>query len=516
MWRVAGQVNEQIISNKRGQDPVDGFYDGPGSQTLDAAARVGLPIAGIDLMHRAAQAALDVIVSEYPDAARLLVVCGKGNNAGDGYLVAAQAKGQGLDPSVLAIVDPKQLQGDASLAHAMALQVGVAIHLYGGTDLALELTGYDVVVDAMLGTGFSGAVRPAYKIAIEHINSGQLPVVSIDLPSGVDASSGRADIAIKADHTVTFISRKLGTYSGPGKIYSGRMHFADLGVPRRLYLPPSAYSCRWRTQDLVSPAEDAYKHLLGHVLVAGGDFGMPGAIAMASEAALRVGAGMVSIATRPAHGTGLLSRIPEAMTIDPDGDALAHKLDQIDLVVLGPGLGREAWGKSIYRIVEASGKPVVLDADGLYWLAEAQSWQGGDLFMTPHAAEAARLLRITVAAVENDRLACAANLAELYEARVNLKGPGSVVRLSDRTEICRHGNPGMATAGMGDVLSGIVGGLLATATRQRASDEEIDKLFSTAVALHSAAADNAAQIVGMRSLLATDVIRALPTTISGV
>ena len=242
---------------------------------------------------------------------------------------------------------------------------------------------------------------------------------------------------------------------------------------------------------------------------------MPGAVAMAGEAVLRVGAGMVSFATRIEHSTALVARLPEAMTIDPQADGLAVKLNQIDLVVLGPGLGRGAWGRSLYELVEASGKPTVLDADGLFWLANAQSWGGGELFVTPHSAEAARLIGVTVGEINDDRVASANEVARRYQARVNLKGPGSIVRLSDRVEVCRHGNPGMATAGMGDVLSGIVGGLLATAVRQGESKKELDGLFSLSIALHSAAADQAAASVGMRSLLATDVIRALPGVIRG-
>ncbi|MDG2278120.1 MAG: NAD(P)H-hydrate dehydratase [Pseudomonadales bacterium] len=503
-------MNEQINDISTDGDPVDGFYDGPASQALDEAARVGLPIDGIDLMCRAARAALDVVVSEYPEAMRLLIVCGSGNNAGDGYLLAALAQEQGLKPSVLPLISAEDLKGDVALAEARARSAGVVI-----LEVDADPSQYDVVIDAMLGTGFKGEVRPAYVRAIEQINASGISVVSVDVPSGVDASTGRAGSAIQADHTVTFISQKLGTATGPGKSRSGRVHLAGLGVPKRLYTSPSAQSCRWDPAHLKPLADNAYKHELGHVLVVGGDLGMPGAVAMAGEAVLRVGAGMVSFATRIEHSTALVARLPEAMTIDPQGDGLAVKLNQIDLVVLGPGLGRGAWGRSLYELVEASGKPTVLDADGLFWLANAQSWGGGELFVTPHSAEAARLIGVTVGEIDDDRVACANEIARRYQARVNLKGPGSIVRLSDRVEVCRHGNPGMATAGMGDVLSGIVGGLLATAVRQGESKKELDGLFSLSIALHSAAADQAAASVGMRSLLATDVIRALPGVIHG-
>jgi NAD(P)H-hydrate epimerase len=487
-----------------------GFYDGRGSQALDELARQGIPVAGFDLMRRAARASLSVISDQYPMAGDLLVVCGKGNNAGDGYLVAALAREQGMKATVLAVSSPRELENDAFEAHAEAERAGVEI-VADVSEVRFEL--YDVIIDALLGTGFQGDVRPAYRSAIEVINTAGRPVVSIDLPSGVNASTGEAQLAVRADHTVTFISRKVGVFTGPGRAKAGSVHLADLGVPSHLYPDPVAYECRWEPLSLEPPALMSYKHQRGHVLVAGGDLGMPGAVAMAAEAALRTGAGMVSIATRPAHASAMLARIPEAMTLDPQAAGFSDRLQQMDLIVLGPGLGRQGWGLDLFETVEATSLPVVLDADGLFWLAQRSSWSGGPLFLTPHAAEAARLLAISVQQVESDRLSRARQLGERFQARVDLKGPGSVVALLDRIEVCVHGNPGMATAGMGDVLSGIVGGVLAEAIRAKAADAVLDDLFSAAIALHSAAADLAAREIGTRSLIATDVVRALPTAI---
>lgn len=486
------------------------FYDGPGSQALDNAARLGIPVAGFDLMRRAASAALTVVVAEYPTASRLLIVCGKGNNAGDGYLLAALARAQGITATVLALTPPSELKDDAIDAHAEAAGAGVEIL----TEVTTAFSGaYDVLIDALLGTGFQGDVRPTYVAAIEAINAAGTPVVSIDLPSGVNASTGNAAVAVAADHTVTFISRKAGIFTGPGRARAGRIHLAGLGVPPHLFSRPCAYECRWEPARLQPPALASYKHQRGHVLVAGGDLGMPGAVAMAAEAALRTGAGMVTIATQPAHAAAMLARVPEAMTLDPRDADFLNRLAQMDLVVLGPGLGRADWGQALFEQVEATGLPVVLDADGLFWLAQRSAWHGGPLFLTPHSAEAARLLGLSVQDIEADRLAHARQLSDRFQARVDLKGPGSVVALLTRTEICVHGNPGMATAGMGDVLSGIVGGVLAEAARSRAADPVVDSLFSAGVALHSAAADVAVRKTGTRSLIATDVVRALPATL---
>ena len=487
-----------------------GYYDGPLSQAADKAAREGLPIAGFELMRRAAREALRVIVEEYPAAQRLLVVCGKGNNAGDGYLVASLAIRQGLHATVLSVVAPERLSGDAALAYQEAQQTGVEL-----VDQVDDIERFDLVVDAMLGTGIREEPRPLFAEVITKINEANSPVVAIDLPSGVNATTGAAAHAVRADHTVTFITEKIGTATGPGRSHAGQIHFCDLGVPEHLLPRPLALPCSWDIRALPQPSLNAYKHQMGHVLVAGGDLGMPGAVAMASEAALRVGAGMVTVATRVEHADALLTRLPEAMTIDPDADDFLERLESFDVVVLGPGLGRQDWGRQLYQNVEKSRRPVVLDADGLYWLAQETTWQGGPLAMTPHSAEAARLLNTTVLDIEMDRLASARLLGEKYDARVNLKGPGSVLRLEGHIEICIHGNPGMATAGMGDVLSGIVGGVLAGGYRAQFSSPELDNLFSAAVALHSCAADRASLRVGMRSLVATDVIHALPATMLG-
>jgi hydroxyethylthiazole kinase-like uncharacterized protein yjeF len=318
---------------------------------------------------------------------------------------------------------------------------------------------------------------------------------------------------VQAEVTVTFITSKVGLATGAGLHMAGDVVFASLGVPDEIYPPTKFSRLAWLPDSLATLNQRAYKHEHGHALVIGGATGMAGAIVLASRAALRAGTGLASVVTMPAHAAIVIGATPEAMVVT---DAqLEQKFSDANVLVVGPGLGRVGWGVELYRRAEASGLPTVLDADGLYHLAEAQQWLGGRLFITPHSGEAARLLQISPAVIEADRLGSAQMLAERFNADVALKGPGTVVAsaLGDEVSICQHGNPGMASAGMGDVLAGLLGGLLAGPFRR--GQVELSDLFAQGVALHSAAADHAAQSVGQRSLLASDVVDALPAMFRG-
>jgi NAD(P)H-hydrate epimerase len=476
------------------------------SRAIDARAVAQLGISSFELMRRAGRFAFDTLLARFPEVRRIRVWCGKGNNGGDAYLVAALAHAHGLKVHVVSLHEPASLTGDARNAHATAADSGVPIEV--ATD-GQPKTGFDadVIVDGLLGTGFHGALREAYAVAVRGINAARLPVLSIDIPSGLYADTGAiADVAVDAHVNVAFITRKVGLYTGEGAAQVTVREFSDLGVPSACYREAGVERLYWQAEKLPRLNPSTYKHRQGRVLIAGGDLGMPGAVAMAGEAALRVGAGLVSVATRRENTTLIVARRPELMVVDADDcDA---RLEAAHVVVLGPGLGREAWGQRLYEQVESSGKPVLLDADGLFWLAARKHWRGGPLFVTPHSAEAARLLEIEVAGVHADRLTAVAQLAERFGCTALLKGPGSVVCQGDRLLICAHGNPGMATAGMGDVLSGIAGGLLAPVFATDGADA--DTAFAAAVALHSKAADVAAARLGPRSLLATDVIDVLP------
>lgn len=494
------------------------LYDADGCRLTDERARAKLGLSGIELMMRAARAAFDVLVARYPQAHRLSVWCGKGNNAGDAYLIAAFALDLGFAVELIAVSPVESLTGDAAVAAQRAIAAGIvpaelsAGHSAGHS--AGEKIDADVIVDGLIGTGFKPGVRTQFSQAMQTINSAAVPVLSVDVPSGVDVSTGDADQdAIQAEVTVTFITHKVGLQTGAGKELAGDVVFAGLGVSDQIYPEPQARRRYFRVSDLPPIGHQTYKHAQGHVLVVGGDYTMAGAVVLASRAALRCGAGLVTVATRPEHAAGIVARTPEVMVVDVEQDQFHARLESADLVVLGPGLGRDPWGRQAYERVQSSGRPTVIDADGLYLLS-AQSWQGGALFLTPHAAEAARLLACTVSELAKDRVGGCQAIAHRYEASVALKGPGTVVcdRTGSTPEICQHGNSGMASAGMGDVLAGVVGGVLAGAFRQQRSDTA--QLFATAVALHSAAADQAAARFGLRSLIAGDVIDALPIVLS--
>lgn len=432
-------------------------------QVRDLDARLiaaGTP--GFELMQRAAHAAWRALRRRWPDAGRLTVLAGHGNNAGDGYLVAALARRAGWNVRVLAVGDTARLAGDAASAHAEALAAGVTLlpwHEHA------ELHG--VLVDALLGTGLGGAVRDPYATAIARINASGLPVLAIDIPSGLSADTGQVlGCAVRADLTVTFIGLKFGLFTGEGPDQCGELVFDDLAADPA-QLPEEAQATRLAPSSLTHLAprpKAAHKGLFGHLLLIGGDHGMGGATLLAGEAALRSGAGLVSIATRAAHVPAALARCPELMTRGVSSSAeVLRAAERASVLVVGPGIGRNAWGRCLASAAASLELPQVWDADALNLLAEGQVQRpAGRLVITPHPAEAARLLGRYTAEVQADRAAAARELASRYQAVAVLKGVGSLVAAPDgRLALCSHGHPAMATAGLGDVLSGIVGALLA-------------------------------------------------------
>lgn len=484
---------------------------------IDANAIERMPVASYELMRRAAGFVFDTLLNRYPRAQRISVWCGKGNNAGDGYLVAALAARMGLNVTLVSVVPTTTLQDDAARAYLEASAAGVEpIVMTDAAAIAACEIEADVIVDALLGTGCHGAPRSPYQYAIAQINQCATPVVAVDLPSGVSTDTGAVTgDAVKAAVSVSFITRKIGLYTGAGTEFCGEREFSQLGVDDAMYDQPGLPVLRFSADRLPVLSRNTHKHRQGHVMVVGGDSGMPGAVAMAAHSALRAGAGMVTVVTRAEHFAPIVARTPEVMVVDPT--RMEAVIERADLVVLGPGLGRESWGKDLFNRVERGDRPTVIDADGLYWLAQHGVWQGGDLYLTPHTGEAARLLNVTSEEVQSDRLSACVRLRDQWQATGVLKGAGSIVFDRAAMQICTHGNPGMATAGMGDVLSGVVGAMLVAAyvTDSPAADD-LARLFATGVALHSAAADHAVDVFGMRSLLASDVIDSLATVLNKI
>ena len=417
---------------------------------------------GFELMERAAHAAWRSLRRRWPDEQWITVMAGRGNNAGDGYLIAALAQRGGRQVQVLAVGDPQQLQGDAAQAFAVAREAGVTT-LPWTSDASLQ----GVLVDALLGTGVSGEVREPYASAIRAMNDSPQPVLAVDLPSGLCADTGCVlGQAVSANLTVSFIGLKVGLFTGEGPDRVGELAFDDLQADQGILdqiQPGIERLCAANLPALAPRKPTAHKGSFGQVLVIGGDLGTGGAALLSAEAALRCGAGMVTLATRPEHVTASLVRRPEIMCSGVESTyALTALTQRADVLVIGPGLGQAPWGRSLLSLAPQCRVPQVWDADALNLLAAGAVELPSDCLLTPHPGEAARLLGITVGDVQVDRPAAARMLASRYGCTVLLKGAGTLIAHSDgRLALCDRGHPAMASAGLGDVLAGVAGALLA-------------------------------------------------------
>ena len=500
------------VMNSHSPLPTD-LYRAVAVRELDRQAIEEQGIPGFTLMRRAAKAAFNVLQAAWPEVENITIVCGTGNNGGDGYVMASIARQQGIAVRVVQCGDADKIRGDALQARQLALQDGVEV-IPLTENLMIE-TG--VIVDAVLGTGLIGAVRAEARQAIDMMNSSACPVLAVDVPSGLCSDTGRLmasvagdqSAAVYAEHTVSFIGLKQGLLTGDAPAYCGQLHFFDLQVPAAVYQQVDATAQRLDLAELTAASlaprpRTAHKGHFGHVLVAGGDFGMAGAVIMASQAAGRVGAGLISCATRAEHLTALNSRCPEIMAHGvSSGQELAALLPRASVVAVGPGLGQSAWSEQLLQQVCKLSVPLVIDADALNLLAAGRVVKNAyrdNWVLTPHPGEAARLLNCSVAEIQQDRFAAVNELQCRFGGAVILKGAGSLVAASQysATGVCMYGNPGMATGGMGDVLSGVLAALLA----QGLSVADAARL---AVCLHGAAADLAAAD-GQRGLLATDLL----------
>ncbi|WP_407313097.1 NAD(P)H-hydrate dehydratase [Pseudomonas sp. nanlin1] len=439
----------------------DVLYSAAQVRDLDARL-IAAGTDGAQLMQRAARATWRALCRRWPQARVLTVMAGHGNNAGDGYWVAALALQAGWQVQVWAVTDPAALQGDARAAYAHASAAQVAIQPWGEHS---ALAG--VVVDALLGTGLSGEVRAPYAAAIAAINAYPGPVVAVDIPSGLSADTGNAQgVAVKADLTVTYIGLKFGLFTGQAADHVGQVVFDDLQAEPAVLaqVPPQARLLQPASlPPLAARPATAHKGQYGRVLVIGGDHGTGGAALLTAESALRSGAGMVTLATREAHVAAALTRLPEVMASPTrSANQLMGLVEAASVLVVGPGLGQGAWGRSLLSVAASSAKAQVWDADALNLLAAGAVALPADSVITPHPGEAARLLACSTAQVQADRASAAQALARQYSAVCVLKGAGSLIAAPDgRLAVCAQGHPAMATAGLGDVLAGLIGALRA-------------------------------------------------------
>ncbi|WP_158883615.1 NAD(P)H-hydrate dehydratase [Rhodanobacter sp. L36] len=483
-----------------------GLYTVEQMRTLESEARATLEISGPDLMRRAARAALNDLRRRWPQANRIGVYCGPGNNGGDGFLLAVLLRETGLRVSVMATTTLSG--GDATHARDEWTSNGGEILLWGEQ---VDLSDADLHVDALYGIGLNRAPDPSIASLIERINASKQPTFALDVPSGLNADTGDcAGTAIRADATITFIADKRGLHTGRAADHAGEIELATLGVPEssRPSLQPDA--ALLVAESLPPRARYANKGNNGHVLVIGGDHGMAGAARLAGESALRVGAGLVSVATRASHIASMNAARPELMAhAVEDASALESMLKRATVLALGPGLGDSAWSKALWSMALDASKSLVLDADGLNLLAKNPRVFSSPTVLTPHPGEAARLLGKKTVDIEKDRFAAARELAKKYSAVVVLKGSGSLIAdPNGRLDVCPWGNPGMASGGMGDLLTGVVAALLA----QGCPPWEAACL---GVSLHARAGDVAARN-GERGLLASDLLAPLRVLVNGV
>ena len=475
---------------------------------IDRTAIEDEGIPGYTLMTRAGAAAVRAARDRFPDAARWQVVCGAGNNAGDGYVVARLAAQEGIVVSVVALVDPESLSGDAASAYGdYAAEGGVILPWEGRLDEDAGL-----LVDALLGSGLERDVDGEFAKAVAAMNAHAAGVLALDIPTGVHGDTGQVmGTAVAADLTVTFVGLKAGLFAAEGAELCGTLVFDGLEVPEHcrphgeaVYRRISERVLRCR---LKRRPRSAHKGDFGHVLIIGGGEGMPGAARLAGEAALRTGAGLVSIATHPSHSTVITGSRPELMSHAIEAaESLAPLLERATAIAFGPGLGASDWSRQLYAAVSGLELPSVWDADALNLLAEAPD-KNERRIITPHPGEAGRLLGTGTAAVQDDRRSALRSLQEKYGGVAVLKGANTLVTSKKRVPwLCTGGNPGMASPGMGDVLTGIIAALLAQGLGKEAS-------AVVGVETHARAGDRAAR-AGERGTIASDLVAELRAVVN--
>ena len=497
-----------------------------------ATERYGVPsVLLMENAGRGAVEALERVLGPVPRR-RVVVVCGKGNNGGDGFVVARHLLGRGARVSTWLVGRADEVQGDARVNLDALQRAGERVT--EATDpagdafarLRAEVKGADIVVDALLGTGVRGPATGPIGAAIEAINASRRPVCALDLPSGLPADGeAPAGPVVRADLTVTFGLPKVGLVLPTGAACAGRVEIADLGIPR-------AWLGEGIPTALLEPADvraalprrpvDAHKGTYGHLLVVAGSIGRTGAAVLACLGALRTGTGLVTCAIPASQQPVVAAQLSEAMT-EPLPETAARTLSakaverivellpRMDAIALGPGVGLDGETRAaVQALVRDAARPMVVDADALTALAgrlEVCRDAPAPRLLTPHPGEAARLLACAIAEVQADRIATARRLAAESGAVVALKGARTVVASPDgQVTVNPTGNPGMATGGTGDVLTGVAGGLLAQGLAPAAA-------LGAAVYLHGLAGDLAAETRGEAGLVAGDVADAVPAAI---
>lgn len=460
-------------------------------------------LSNLTLMERAGASAYQKLRKIWPQAKHIHVFCGSGNNGGDGYALAKLAKQDGLKVTIWQIGDIAEIKNPAKEMFLACTQADINIK---PLTASANIQG-DIIVDALLGTGLNQPITGQHQVAIEKINNSNLPVLAIDVPSGLHADTGKVlSIAVNANITITFIAQKIGLLTGDGPAHSGKIYCDNLQIPESLSqnFRPLAQKLNINQfkHFLLPRRRNAHKGHFGHVLIIGSDYGMPGAVHLAGEGAARAGAGLISIATRSEHAINAIVTRPELMCHGiEEPKQLLPLIEKANVIIIGPGLGRSDWSKELFAFTMQNHRnlPLIVDGDALFWLAQYEL-SNNDWVLTPHPGEAARLLHVNIENIEANRLATVGILQMQFGGTIVLKGAGSLILgNSQLPTVCTVGNPGMASGGMGDLLTGVIAGLIA----QGIPTEQATQL---GVLIHSSAADQAADLMGERGLLASDLL----------
>lgn len=495
-------------------------------KSLDRYTIEDIGIPGIVLMEIAGRSCAEYIAElcEEGGHSKVVVLCGPGNNGGDGFVLARHLANWGYEVTVALHQPASKLKGDALLAYQAMKRFPVNLVDVGeeGFGSSMSEKCNFVLVDALFGTGLERPVQGHYAKTIEWANSLECPKVAVDIPTGVCSDTGRIlGCAFRADLTVTFGAAKIGHYSYPGRAFCGRVELVDIGIPRSaieeapgaLLLDPLTIANAFAQRP-----KDAFKNRFGHVLIVGGLTGKAGAALLAARAATRTGAGLVTVLTDREAQAHLEGRMPEVMvegplTLSPQGEIVFSENDILTLlqgktaIAVGPGLSLRPGADRLLRLLFKSSIPMVCDADALTWMAQQEDLVPSDAVLTPHPGEASRLLRTSTSDIQENRIAAAQNLSEKTKSTVVLKGAGTIVAdPSKKLAINPVGGPALATAGTGDVLTGVIAALLA---------RNLDP-FEAACAgvfVHGLAGDIAARDLGEHSVSAADVAERLADAI---
>jgi hydroxyethylthiazole kinase-like uncharacterized protein yjeF len=505
-------------------------------RALDWETIQGVGVPGVVLMENAGRGAACVISHLYPDMAsrRVAVICGKGNNGGDGFVIARCLIQQGAQVQVYLGASRDQISGDARVFLEILQNLGVSIQQVPADVKSpgreVLWSSYSLVIDALLGTGIHSKVRGTYRRLIEDMNRSEADIVAVDIPSGLSADHGMPlGAAVEADVTITFGLPKVGQFLYPGRELCGDLWVVDIGIPHQV-IEKKSFPYRLITPQVLKGvighrSKEAHKGHFGHVLVLAGSAGKTGAGVMASEAALRVGAGLVTMGLPKSLNSAMEARLTEVMTLPlPETahqslsrEAMGEIMDALEgktCVALGPGVSTMGETPEMVReLVRRIPLPVVVDADGLNALCghlDALQKAPAPRLLTPHPGEMGRLLNRSVRKIQEDRIGSALALAAQTGAYVTLKGAGTLVAHPDgHVGMIPTGNPAMASAGMGDVLTGILAGLIA----QGVPPFEAMQLGAY---LHGWIADEWAAEIGERGLVATDLLAKIPSDLEKI